>query len=158
MWLPLAVGVTAYFALLLAVRFKWGYERAKIPVAIITSLVFYVGIVLCVGMWEEMWLSLATGLTAYLAALLAVRIKWGYEKAKQSLARIMSLAFACLVGMSIFIAEYGLVNLAYAVGGSVLSFCYGYFFGMVCFLLVRAVVSAVDWLDNLMETKPPQDE
>ena len=36
-----------------AVRFKWGYERAKIPVAIITSLVFYVGIVLCVGMWRK---------------------------------------------------------------------------------------------------------
>ncbi len=34
----------------------------------------------------------------------------------------------------------------------------GIVFGVPGFTCVHFVMHAVDWLDNLMETKPPQDE
>ena len=37
-------------------------------------------------------------------------------------------------------------------------FSYGWFVSLFVFLLVDFVVCAVDWLDNLMATRPPQDQ
>jgi len=43
--------------------------------------------------------------------------------------------------------------------GDVISFStIGTQMGVLGFLVVHAVVRAVDWLDSLMKTKPPQDE
>jgi hypothetical protein len=126
----------------------------------------YLGIVRWVGIWlafsVEIWLAFSVGLTIYLAALFAVRIKWGYERGLE----IVRSAAGLLVVPCVVVLLLGLllgallspvnilidlVMVVFALGAL------GIFFGVPGLTCVHFVMRAVDWLDNLMATKPPQD-
>ena len=122
----------------------------------------YLGIVKWVGIWlalsVETWLVFSLGLTIYLVALLAVRMKWGCERGLRIAVTFMVGLPLLLVGALLFwlmvISPVDFVqNMVFL---PLLCFS-GFFLGWYGFLFVHCVVRAVNWLDNLMETKPPKE-
>ena len=92
--------------------------------------------------------------TAYLAVILAIRIKWGYEKGCVW-ARLVMALIVVIQTVPLFITSSGLLGTMFATFFS--SFV-GFAFGIVPLWIVHGVVSAVDWIDRLMETKTPPDQ
>jgi hypothetical protein len=126
----------------------------------------YLGTLQWVGMLlafsvEEL-LGFSVGLTIYLAALCAVRIKWGYERGLEivrSAARLLVVPCVVVLLLGLLLgALLSHVNILIDLVLVMDVFALGIFFGVPGLICVHFVMRAVDWLDHLMETKPPQDE
>jgi len=99
--------------------------------------------------WVKMPLPLALILTIYLAGLVVLRIKWGYERGLQ-IAYLTSLGIGLLLGLVIGVLER-IPEDSYAILPLL-----GLLLGFVGFHLVHFAMRAVDWIDSLMETKTPR--
>ncbi len=107
-------------------------------------------------------LPVAVGLTMYLALLLLVRINWGFGRSLRIAVSITGLLVAlCLAAVVIVGPLIALTFPPYFdifFVGLLVVCAIGIVFGVGGCLIVHGVVRAVDWLDNLMATKPPRDE
>lgn len=112
--------------------------------------------------WSMIQLPIAVGLTIYLATILVVRVRWGYERSSRIAVPAAGVVAFC-IAVPLLIppwtnpapsADKILILILFI---TMMSCAIGTFVGLSSFLLVHAVVCAVDWLDNLMATKPPQD-
>lgn len=115
----------------------------------------YLGTLRSLGIWPP----IAIIVTIYLASLFAIRIIWGYEE---------GLRLWFVIEFAVPITSFGATLLTTMVHASdnvvpVLFFTpyicmLGVFFGIYGFMFVHFVMCAVDWLDKVMQTKPPQDQ
>jgi hypothetical protein len=106
-------------------------------------------------------MPLALGLTIYLGILLPIRIKWGSERGARIAVVGTILALACWAEVTVAVEypmvssfEYAVQALRVLVGVCII----GFFPSAMGFIFVHILVTIVDWLDNLMQTKPSQDE
>ena len=108
-------------------------------------------------------MSLAVGLTIYLGVLLPIRIKWGSERGARIAVLGTVLALACwaevtvavdyLTGQSFgYLVEAQLAIAVSCLHHRIVSGRGGF---RSCF---HILVTIVDWLDNVMRTKTPQDQ
>jgi hypothetical protein len=136
MLLPIAVLLTVCLAALLFVRLKWGYDNG-IERAVAVSRSFCIVVVLIA--------ALVTNVFGPIGALLAA-IPLGYAiAAPVCICGYILVLFNWLLSCPLPDSDWGNRML---FGGS----------GQDRSLYVSVVASVVDWLNNLMETKPPQDE
>jgi hypothetical protein len=108
----------------------------------------------------EMWLPLAVFLTIYLLVLFAIRIKWSFGRGWLLAVYIsVGIAFCCFAAVLLDSGVAGLpVNGVGILGDAFFFSVIGAEMGVLGFLFVHAAVCAVDWADNLMQNKPPQDQ
>lgn len=105
----------------------------------------------------------AVVLTIYLGVILAVRLRWGVDRGSQR-AAVVSRLFCIVVAIAIIweAPTKPSVNVFSLIISIVVAIPVGYLFAIpAClygYVLVSLVVRAVDWLDNLMKTKTPQDQ
>jgi hypothetical protein len=95
-------------------------------------------------------------LTVYCGAFLAIRIKWGW-KPGYKIAAIAGGLYHVLLEQFYMYWKISPPVIIPPVA-ILLLFPLSMIIAFVQFLIVHGVVTAVNWLDNLMETKPPQDE
>lgn len=95
--------------------------------------------------------------SVYLPLLAAVRIRHGYQRGTQFAVFAIGpmFVFALAIIFTIHGLEWGGV---FGFFRLLWLYLLGLLFGFLAFVLVHAVVRAVDWLDNLMATKPPQEQ
>jgi hypothetical protein len=116
----------------------------------------YLGIV----EWVGMPLTIAMGLTVCLLIHLVLRITMGFQRGFRFWVRITC---GILVVLSVLLLLGTALMLGSPTDGSSFAVIMMYLalFVALCllggFLCVCVVVSAVDWLDNVMATRPPQE-
>ncbi len=107
-------------------------------------------------------MSLAVGLTIYLGVLLPIRIKWGSERGARIAVLGTVLALACWAEVTVAVDYLTGQSFGYLVEAqlaiAVLASITGLFLSAVGFVFVHILVTIVDWLDNVMRTKTPQDQ
>jgi hypothetical protein len=104
--------------------------------------------------WLQIPLSAAFIVTMYFMVFVAVRIKWGLGRGLLSSICLMAgLACACFGAATL---GGGIPLVGIVIGLPIVCLC-GVYLGACSFLPVHFLMSAVDWLDNLMQTKPPQN-
>ncbi len=107
-------------------------------------------------------LPVAVIVTMWFAILFAVRIKWGYKRglyivlSTAGLLVVPCIAVLALVGLStVFGICPSVMNILIVLALGL--FALGIVFGVPGLTCVHFVMRAVDWLDNLIQTKTPQD-
>ena len=133
-------------------RFQFSLRKMMLWTAV---WAIYLGIVRLLGMW----LPIAVCLTIYLAILLFLRLNWGQDRGVILAFRVTGLTLAC-VGATIIIWGFatggffaGFASVLFSIAVCLL----GLYLGLWGFLLVHAVASALDSIDNRMQTKTPKD-
>jgi len=87
-----------------------------------------------------------------------VRVRWGYERGFRIAVPAAGIVVFIAVPLLILPWTTNPAPPADKVMVLILISCaIGAFVGLSSFLLVHFVLCAVDWLDNLMQTKTPQD-
>lgn len=102
---------------------------------------------------EDMRLGNAAALTAYLIALLAIRVKWGYGPSAWVGVCILSLAPTCYWSFVCFARPSLVIPLQDVLFYTIAGYFLGLPAGLCCFGIVHYLVMAVDWIDSLMRTK-----
>lgn len=110
---------------------------------------------LYLGVVSNFWLPAAGILTIYLLSLLAIRMIWGLDKGMSRAILITGVIVA--VGTLVVTPYTRLTALEITVWILFLTYL-GLLFGLYGFLFVHFVALAVDWVDDRMRTKTPQDE
>ncbi len=108
--------------------------------------------------WIEVRVEWASVVSIWLAVPLAIRAKWGFERGVVLAALATTLVWNCLQTVVVLQMENSF-DTPFKVFGLFPIICImGLTLGLCGFVLVHSVAKAVDWFDDLVETKTPQDQ